>query len=123
MKPNAHLYLPQSVVEEFLKSMASQLIKAQPTKSNRQIAKETGRSHPHVAKVRRDLAKDVMNDKRLPRGPFRAVWEQNGSWNFDRNGDVQHETDELDGTISGFRVVKADGPIGCAFQIDSLLGR
>jgi branched-chain amino acid transport system substrate-binding protein len=47
----------------------------------------------------------------------------NGRWSFDRNGDVDYETDELEGTISGFKVVKADGPIGCAFQFDTLLGR
>jgi len=33
------------------------LIKAQPEKSNRRIAKEIGVSHPHVAKVRGDLEK------------------------------------------------------------------
>jgi len=43
----------------------------------------------------------------------------NGRWSFDRNGDVAYETDELDGTISGVRVVKTDGPIGCAFQFDA----
>jgi hypothetical protein len=42
---------------------------------------------------------------------------------LNRNGDVDYETDELEGTISGFKVVKADGPIGCAFQFDTLLGR
>jgi branched-chain amino acid transport system substrate-binding protein len=47
----------------------------------------------------------------------------NGRWSFDRNGDVDYEVEELDRTISGFRVVKADGPIGCAFQFDTLLGR
>jgi branched-chain amino acid transport system substrate-binding protein len=47
----------------------------------------------------------------------------NGRWSFDRNGDVDYETDKLDGTISGFKVVKADGPIGCAFQFDNFLGR
>ena len=33
------------------------LLKAQPQKSNRQIAKEVGRSHPHVAAVRAELEK------------------------------------------------------------------
>lgn len=46
-----------------------------------------------------------------------------GRWSFDRNGDVDYESDELDNTISGFRVVKVDGPIGCAFQFDALLGK
>jgi hypothetical protein len=31
------------------------LIKEQPTKSNRQIARETGVSHPHIAKVREEM--------------------------------------------------------------------
>jgi branched-chain amino acid transport system substrate-binding protein len=35
----------------------------------------------------------------------------NGRWSFDRNGDVDYADDQLDGTVSGFKVVKADGPI------------
>jgi branched-chain amino acid transport system substrate-binding protein len=46
-----------------------------------------------------------------------------GRWSFDRNGDAHYETGEPGGIISGFKVVKADGPIGCAFQFDTLLGR
>ena len=37
--------------------LITKLIKAQPEKSNRQIAKTVGVSHPHVAKVRGDLEK------------------------------------------------------------------
>jgi hypothetical protein len=37
------------------RELIAELIKAQPTKSNRQIAKTTGVSHPHVAKVRQEM--------------------------------------------------------------------
>src|SRR5262249_27845924 len=37
------------------RDLIGQLIKAQPEKSNRRIAKTVGVSHPHVAKVRDDL--------------------------------------------------------------------
>src|SRR5262249_12801700 len=33
------------------------VLKGQPQKSNRQIAKETGTSHPHVAKIRQEAEK------------------------------------------------------------------
>jgi hypothetical protein len=39
------------------RDLIAKLIKAQPEKSNRQIAKTTGTSHPHVAKVRAELEK------------------------------------------------------------------
>src|SRR5262249_56347947 len=39
------------------RDLIAELIKAQPEKSNRQIAKATGVSHPHVAKVRGELEK------------------------------------------------------------------
>jgi hypothetical protein len=39
------------------RELIAKLIKAQPKKSNRQIAKTAGVSHPHVAKVRGDLEK------------------------------------------------------------------
>ena len=39
----------------------------------------------------------------------------NGKWSFDANGDVDYDT------MSGFKVVKADGPIGCKFQFESIL--
>ena len=44
-----------------------------------------------------------------------------GKWSFDRNGDVDYDVDELDRTISGFKVVKADGPIGCKFQFETMV--
>jgi branched-chain amino acid transport system substrate-binding protein len=39
----------------------------------------------------------------------------NGKWSFDANGDVDYDT------MSGFKVVKADTPIGCKFQFESIL--
>jgi branched-chain amino acid transport system substrate-binding protein len=39
----------------------------------------------------------------------------NGKWSFDENGDVDYDT------MSGFKAVKADGPIGCKFQFESIL--
>ena len=46
-----------------------------------------------------------------------------GRWSFDRNGDVDYASDELDATISGFKVVKADGPVGCEFEFDTPVSR
>jgi branched-chain amino acid transport system substrate-binding protein len=46
-----------------------------------------------------------------------------GRWSFDRNGDVDYEADDLDGTISGYRVVKSGGPLGCGFEFETVLGR
>ena len=39
----------------------------------------------------------------------------NGKWSFDANGDVDYDT------MSGFKVVKADTPVGCKFQFESIL--
>ena len=39
----------------------------------------------------------------------------NGKWSFDENGDVDYDT------MSGFKAVKADGPLGCKFQFESIL--
>jgi branched-chain amino acid transport system substrate-binding protein len=39
----------------------------------------------------------------------------NGKWSFDANGDVDYDT------MSGFKVVKADTPIGCKFQFETIL--
>jgi branched-chain amino acid transport system substrate-binding protein len=39
----------------------------------------------------------------------------NGTWSFDRNGDVDQTT------TSGFKVVRAGTPLGCQFQFDSIL--
>jgi branched-chain amino acid transport system substrate-binding protein len=39
----------------------------------------------------------------------------NGRWSFDENGDTTIET------MSGFKVVKADNPIGCKFEFETIL--
>jgi branched-chain amino acid transport system substrate-binding protein len=39
----------------------------------------------------------------------------NGKWSFDENGDTSIET------MSGFKVVKADNPIGCKFEFETIL--
>src|SRR5439155_361766 len=39
----------------------------------------------------------------------------NGKWSFDENGDVDYDT------MSGFKAVKADTPIGCKFQFETIL--
>src|SRR5467141_109639 len=39
----------------------------------------------------------------------------NGKWSFDENGDVDYDT------MSGFKAVKADGPVGCKFQFETIL--
>jgi branched-chain amino acid transport system substrate-binding protein len=39
----------------------------------------------------------------------------NGKWSFDENGDVDYET------MSGYKVVKADTPLGCKFEFETVL--
>jgi len=39
----------------------------------------------------------------------------NGKWSFDANGDTTMDV------MSGFKVVKADGPIGCKFEFEEVL--
>ncbi len=39
----------------------------------------------------------------------------NGKWSFDENGDTTLET------MSGYKVVKADNPIGCKFEFETIL--
>jgi len=39
----------------------------------------------------------------------------NGKWSFDANGDVDYDT------MAGFKVMKADTPVGCKFQFESIL--
>jgi branched-chain amino acid transport system substrate-binding protein len=39
----------------------------------------------------------------------------NGKWSFDENGDTSLET------MSGYKVVKADGPLGCKFEFETIL--
>jgi branched-chain amino acid transport system substrate-binding protein len=39
----------------------------------------------------------------------------NGTWSFDKNGDTTMDV------MSGFKVVKADGPVGCKFEYAEIL--
>jgi branched-chain amino acid transport system substrate-binding protein len=39
----------------------------------------------------------------------------NGKWSFDENGDTTQDT------MSGYKVVKADNPIGCKFEFETIL--
>ena len=39
----------------------------------------------------------------------------NGTWSFDRNGDVDLST------TSGFNVVRAESPLGCRFQFETVV--
>lgn len=39
----------------------------------------------------------------------------NGKWSFDENGDTTSET------MSGYKVVKADSPLGCKFEFETVL--
>src|SRR5215470_14149020 len=65
-----------------------------------------------------DRAKDITGKREALRKAisltknFEGI---NGKWSFDANGDVDYDT------MSGFKVVKADGPIGCKFQFESIL--
>ena len=65
-----------------------------------------------------DRAKDITEKREALRKAisltknFEGI---NGKWSFDENGDVDYDT------MSGFKVVKADGPIGCKFQFESIL--
>ena len=80
----------------------------------RRAADELGRAATLVARreaVRRAIA------------ATRDFYGHSGRWSFDRNGDVAYAADELDATISGYRVVKADACPGCAFQFDAVFGR
>jgi branched-chain amino acid transport system substrate-binding protein len=65
-----------------------------------------------------DTAKDVREKREAVRKAMAATKNFdgiNGKWSFDENGDVDYDT------MSGFKVVKADTPIGCKFQFESVL--
>jgi ABC-type branched-chain amino acid transport systems, periplasmic component len=65
-----------------------------------------------------DRAKDITEKREALRKAisltknFEGI---NGKWSFDANGDVDYDT------MSGFKVVKSDGPIGCKFQFEAIL--
>src|SRR5262245_30751119 len=65
-----------------------------------------------------DRAKDVTEKREALRRAIASTKNFegiNGKWSFDENGDVDYDA------MSGFKVVKADGPIGCKFQFESIL--
>src|SRR2546421_4925022 len=65
-----------------------------------------------------EKAKDVAEKREAVRKAIAATKNFegiNGKWSFDENGDVDYDT------MSGFKAVKADGPIGCKFQFETIL--
>jgi branched-chain amino acid transport system substrate-binding protein len=65
-----------------------------------------------------ERAKDVTEKREAVRKAIAATKNFegiNGKWSFDENGDVDYDT------MSGFKVMKADGPIGCKFQFETIL--
>jgi branched-chain amino acid transport system substrate-binding protein len=65
-----------------------------------------------------EKAKDVTEKREAVRKAIASTKNYegiNGKWSFDENGDVDYDT------MSGFKVVKADGPIGCKFQFETIL--
>jgi len=65
-----------------------------------------------------DKAKDITGKREAVRQAIANIKNfegLNGKWSFDENGDTTSET------MSGFKVVKADNPIGCKFEFESLL--
>ena len=65
-----------------------------------------------------DRAKDITGKREALRKAISVTKNFdgiNGKWSFDANGDVDYDT------MSGFKVVKADTPIGCKFQFESIL--
>ena len=65
-----------------------------------------------------DKAKDIKDKRDAVRKAMsltKSFDGLNGKWSFDENGDTTIET------MSGFKVVKADTPIGCKFEFESIL--
>jgi branched-chain amino acid transport system substrate-binding protein len=65
-----------------------------------------------------DKAKDVTEKREAVRQAIANTKNMdglNGKFSLDENGDTTVET------MSGFKVVKADGPIGCKFEFESIL--
>jgi branched-chain amino acid transport system substrate-binding protein len=65
-----------------------------------------------------DGAKDLKDKREAVRKAIAATKNFdgiNGKWNFDENGDVDYDT------MSGFKAVKADTPVGCKFQFETIL--
>jgi branched-chain amino acid transport system substrate-binding protein len=65
-----------------------------------------------------DRAKDITEKREALRRAIATTKNFegiNGKWSFDANGDVDYDT------MSGFKVMKADTPIGCKFQFETIL--
>ena len=65
-----------------------------------------------------DRAKDLTEKREAVRRAIASTKNFegiNGKWSFDENGDVDYDT------MSGFRVMKADTPLGCKFQFEAIL--
>jgi branched-chain amino acid transport system substrate-binding protein len=65
-----------------------------------------------------DRAKDITEKREAVRKAIASTKNFegiNGKWSFDENGDVDYDT------MSGFKAVKADGPVGCKFQFETIL--
>ena len=65
-----------------------------------------------------EKAKDVQDKREALRKAIASTKNFegiNGKWSFDENGDVDYDT------MSGFKVVKADTPLGCKFQFETIL--
>lgn len=72
----------------------------------RRAAAELERAH--VPSDRRDAVRKAIAATRS----FDGVY---GAWSFDVNGDIDNDT------VSGFRVVKADGSVGCKFRFETVV--
>jgi len=71
------------------------------------------RAAPQIEK-----AKDVTEKREAVRKAIASTKNFegiNGKWSFDENGDVDYDT------MSGFKAMKADGPVGCKFQFETIL--
>ena len=71
-----------------------------------------------------DRAKDITGKREAVRKAIattKAFHGHIGKWSFDRSGDIDYDDDRLDVTVSGFKVVKADGPVGCKFEFETTL--
>jgi branched-chain amino acid transport system substrate-binding protein len=65
-----------------------------------------------------EKAKDVTEKREALRKAIAStknVEGINGKWSFDENGDVDYDT------MSGFKVAKADTPVGCKFTFEQIL--
>ena len=65
-----------------------------------------------------EKAKDVQDKREALRKAIATTKNFegiNGKWSFDENGDVDYDT------MSGFKVAKADTPVGCKFSFESIL--